>query len=202
MARGWQGRESSATIVRSIDRKFADRRTDSFTCHGAMCIGAKRPVSSFSPPSVFHLSLPRRSLDFSNLRDAIPPSIRSRLASPRWISSKADISSARSSLLLRITCSSRVKGSYPVYDEGNGSCQTLRIQNWTDVDLFPPLSFSLSPLFFNLRTRFVKLSYESIIRGFKFTRNFESSLLVFLSLARGRRVKQSHSTELHLMLSV
>lgn len=81
MARGWQGRESSATIVRSIDRKFADRRTDSFTCHGAMCIGAKRPVSSFSPPSVFHLSLPRRSLDFSNLRDAIPPSIRSRLAS-------------------------------------------------------------------------------------------------------------------------
>lgn len=63
-------------------------------------------------------------------------------------------------------------------------------------------SFFLSPLFFNLRTRFVKLSYESIIRGFKFTRNFESSLLVFLSLARERRVKQSHSTELHLMLSV
>lgn len=99
--------------------------TDSFTCHG--CVSGRSGPFPL-PRSYFSFLFPA-ARDFSNLRDAIPPSIRSRLVSPRWISSKANISSAPSFLLLRITCSSRVKGSYPVYDEGNGSCQTLRIQN-------------------------------------------------------------------------
>lgn len=120
-----KGKRIGSTIVGSIDRKFADRRTDSFTCHGCVS-GRSGPFPLLRPYFSFLCPIVR---DFSNLRDAIPPSIRSRLVSPRWISSKANISSARSFLLLRITCSSRVKGSYPVYDEGNGSRQTLRIQN-------------------------------------------------------------------------
>lgn len=164
-----------------------------------VCIGAKRPVSS--SPSVFQLSLPRRSRFFESTRcDSSIDPLAPRIASLDFVQGEHLLRSLfpPPANHVFLACQGIVSG----LRRGKrlvSNLENTKLNRRRSVSL--SLFLSLTSLFFNLRTRFVKLSTNRSYEDLNFTANFESPF-VFLSLALERRVKQSHSTELHLMLSM
>lgn len=189
-----KGKRIGSTIVGSIDRKFADRRTDSFTCHGCVS-GRSGPFPLLRPYFSFLCPIVR---DFSNLRDAIPPSIRSRLVSPRWISSKANISSLFPPPANHVFLA--CQGIVSSVRRGERLASNLENTKLNRRRSLSSLSLSLlySSIFVrDLLNYLTNRSYEDLN-----LQRISNPPFVFLSLALERRVKQSHSTELHLMLSM
>lgn len=191
-----KGKRIGSTIVGSIDRKFADRRTDSFTCHGCVS-GRSGPFPLLLP--VFQLSLPHRSRFFeSTRRDSAIDPLAPRIASLDFVQGEHLLRSLfpPPANHVFLACQGIVSSVR------RGERLASNLEN-TKLNRRRSLSsLSLSLLYSSIFVRdflnyLTNRSYEDLN-----LQRISNPPFVFLSLALDRRVKQSHSTELHLMLSM
>lgn len=159
-----------------------------------VCIGAKRPVSS-SPP-VFQLSLPHRSRFFeSTRRDSAIDPLAPRIASLDFVQGEHLLRSLFPPHVF-LAC----QGIVSSVRRGERLASNLENTKLNRRRSLSSLSLSLlySSIFVrDLLNYLTNRSYEDLN-----LQRISNPPFVFLSLALERRVKQSHSTELHLMLSM
>lgn len=162
-----------------------------------VCIGAKRPVSS-SPP-VFQLSLPHRSRFFeSTRRDSAIDPLAPRIASLDFVQGEHLLRSLfpLPANHVFLAC----QGIVSSVRRGERLASNLENTKLNRRRSLSSLSLSLlySSIFVrDLLNYLTNRSYEDLN-----LQRISNPPFVFLSLALERRVKQSHSTELHLMLSM
>lgn len=160
-----------------------------------VCIGAKRPVSS-SPP-VFQLSLPHRSRFFeSTRRDSAIDPLAPRIASLDFVQGEHLLRSLFPPPANHVFLA--CQGIVSSVRRGERLASNLENTKLNRRRSLSSLSLSLlySSIFVrDLLNYLTNRSYEVLN-----LQRISNPPFVFLSLALERRVKQSHSTELHLML--
>lgn len=189
-----KGKRIGSTIVGSIDRKFADRRTDSFTCHGCVS-GRSGPFPLLRPYFSFLCPIVR---DFSNRRDSAIDPLAPRIASLDFVQGEHLLRSLFPPPANHVFLA--CQGIVSSVRRGERLASNLENTKLNRRRSLSSLSLSLlySSIFVrDLLNYLTNRSYEDLN-----LQRISNPPFVFLSLALERRVKQSHSTELHLMLSM